>query len=238
MAKLLLEIADPNAARTDTGATALFMASHHGHVEARLLLQQNAEPNATRTGDGATALFMASQNGHMKVAQLLLEHSANANTADTDDACTALIMASAGGYIREAQLLAVHGAALGHVDDDGDTAQQATAGQGHDQLADWQTGSLPLLTTRPSGSRSALRMGALGRPTTVRAERGHAHRHRHWAVGCRSRNATRVQGYHAVRPRRHGVLVPRTALALPWPVPQSCPHGAARAGAAGQARGH
>ena len=54
--------ADPNTARTDDGATPLYIASQNGHVDvARLLLGRNADPNTARTDDGATPLYIASQ---------------------------------------------------------------------------------------------------------------------------------------------------------------------------------
>jgi ankyrin repeat protein len=54
-----------NQGRTDNGATSLFMAAQHEHVEGvLLLLEKGAAVNQGRTDSGVTPLFVAAQQGH------------------------------------------------------------------------------------------------------------------------------------------------------------------------------
>merc|ERR1712072_292968 len=58
------------------GATPLFVACEHGHVDAaRLLLDKGEDVNRARK-DGQTPLFIACQNGHVDAARLLLQRGA------------------------------------------------------------------------------------------------------------------------------------------------------------------
>ena len=176
--RLLLEHrADPNAAMHGDhyaqGTTALWDAALAGHVDVvQLLLEHRADPNAARTTSECTALIAASEEGHVEAARLLLVHNADPNRATSDDGCTGLILASSCGHMSVVQLLAAMGAAVAHVDNDGDTAQQAASIEGHDRLAGWLAAvadHAPIqiaVGCRMHGeARSALRTGALGDPT-------------------------------------------------------------------------
>ena len=172
--RLLLEHgADSNVAATDTGDTALIMASQEGQVKViRLLLERSADPNVAATDTGDTALIMASRNGRLEVVRLLLEHSADPNVAATDDRTTALCAAAINDQLGIAQLLTVYGATLSHTDHHGLTAQQHACESGHDQLATW-LGAVDNYTPFQiavgcrlhADARSLLRTGALGDPT-------------------------------------------------------------------------
>ena len=83
-----------NAARTDTGSTALTYASEQGHLGiARLLLNRGANVNAATADGGYTALMYASTNGRLSTVQLLLASGANKDAMSTAGQ-TALALAS------------------------------------------------------------------------------------------------------------------------------------------------
>lgn len=51
-----------NKCKSDTGSTALYIASQNGHTDTvDLLLQNGADTNKARIHDGATPLYIASQ---------------------------------------------------------------------------------------------------------------------------------------------------------------------------------
>ena len=65
--------ADVNAARTDNGCSAVFIAAQNGHLEVvRALIEAGADVNSARTTDGVTPVFMAAQNGHLEVVRVLV----------------------------------------------------------------------------------------------------------------------------------------------------------------------
>ena len=65
--------ADVNAARTDNGCSAVFIAAQNGHLEVvRALIEAGADVNSARTTDGVTPVFMAAQNGHLEVVRALV----------------------------------------------------------------------------------------------------------------------------------------------------------------------
>eukprot|EP00729_Bicosta_minor_P011590 gene11590-biopygen26054 len=69
---MLEHTADPNQAKTDTGATPAYMAAQEGHADClKLLLEHGAKPNQARTTDGTTPACMAAQNGHAECLKLL-----------------------------------------------------------------------------------------------------------------------------------------------------------------------
>ena len=73
-----MPIPTPNTASTDTGDTALHVASQCGHVElAQLLLELSADPNTATIDTGDTALILASQEGHVEVLRMLLQNNAD-----------------------------------------------------------------------------------------------------------------------------------------------------------------
>jgi ankyrin repeat protein len=60
--------------RDADGATALHIASMHGHVEAiKVLVVQLGADKDAKTADGATALHMAAVNGHVEAMKVLLQ---------------------------------------------------------------------------------------------------------------------------------------------------------------------
>jgi len=70
--QLIAAGADVNAATTDDGQTAVYVAAEVGAVEVlRALLGANACPTATRTDDGTTPCSMAEQGGHAACVDLL-----------------------------------------------------------------------------------------------------------------------------------------------------------------------
>jgi ankyrin repeat protein len=78
--RLLAAGADPNAALTEFGDTALMMASRTGKVDAvKVLLDRGADVNAMETWGGTTALMWAVAEKHPAAAKLLIEHGANVN---------------------------------------------------------------------------------------------------------------------------------------------------------------
>ena len=73
--------ADPNA-RSETGATPLFLAAIFGRAETvTLLLEAGANPNA-RDEDGNTPLHFAASRGHVGAMTRLLEAGADPNAQD------------------------------------------------------------------------------------------------------------------------------------------------------------
>jgi hypothetical protein len=79
IAQLLVEGgSNMNAARTDTGSTALMAASFKGHLEiAKLLIEEGANVDTARTDNGWTALMRAAKKGHLEIVRLLLTSGAD-----------------------------------------------------------------------------------------------------------------------------------------------------------------
>lgn len=103
VARLLLcaEGVDVNRVNTlsDTGGTALTIASESGHAAlVQLLLEdKRVDVNVARV-DGCTALFMASQNGYTDVVQKLLGIcGVDVNKADTTNGFSPLLIAACKG---------------------------------------------------------------------------------------------------------------------------------------------
>jgi ankyrin repeat protein len=72
---------DPNQKASDTGATALHIASEYGFIDTiKLLLKYGAEVNAA-SNNKMTALFLAAQGGHEKAVSLLLKNGAEPDLA-------------------------------------------------------------------------------------------------------------------------------------------------------------
>lgn len=73
---LLVKGADVNA-KTNTGDTALILASEQGYREtAQALIEKRADVNAKRI-DGTTALIFASEKGNRDVVQVLIDTGAD-----------------------------------------------------------------------------------------------------------------------------------------------------------------
>ena len=65
--------ADKDAAKSNSGTMALFIAAQNGHLEVvRLLLDAGSDKDAATT-DGTTALLAAAHKGHLEIARLLLD---------------------------------------------------------------------------------------------------------------------------------------------------------------------
>ena len=75
---LLASGADVNAAKTEYGETALFLASREGHeATVRLLLASGADVHVVERKYGETALTVASKRGHEKIVRLLRDNEAH-----------------------------------------------------------------------------------------------------------------------------------------------------------------
>jgi ankyrin repeat protein len=118
--KALLDAGFPPDSRTNSGYTALIMATYHGHhEEVSLLLHAGANPCLV-DGNGNTALMGALFKGEMDVARLLL------NTCPVDQANnngqTALSFAALFGRYEIIPQLVDYGADPEHLDNQGNTA--------------------------------------------------------------------------------------------------------------------
>ena len=63
-----------NQARTDDGATPLFIASEKGHLDldiAKILIEAGADVNQAKFDNG-TPLYRATESGHVGIVKLLL----------------------------------------------------------------------------------------------------------------------------------------------------------------------
>jgi predicted LPLAT superfamily acyltransferase len=100
--------ADVNAARTDNGATAVFIAAQNGHLDVvRALIEAGADVNAARTDNGCTPVFNAAENGHLEVVRVLVEAGADVNSARTTDGVTPVFMAAQNGHLEVVRVLVV-----------------------------------------------------------------------------------------------------------------------------------
>ncbi len=132
---LLAKGADVNA-KTNTGTTALWMASAIGHKEVvQALLANGADVNA-KNNDGETALMGASRDGHKEVVQVLLANGADANAMTNYyyDGETALMMASRKGHKEVVQALLAKGADVNAKSNDGETALMGASRDGHKEV--------------------------------------------------------------------------------------------------------
>ena len=78
--RLLEAGADPNAALTPSGDTALMIAAGTGTPEAiRVLLEAGADVNARETWGGTTPLMWAVSDGHLEAARMLIGSGADVN---------------------------------------------------------------------------------------------------------------------------------------------------------------
>jgi len=78
--KLIKAGADPNAALTKFGDTALMMTAKTGKADAvKMLLDHNAQVNAKETWGDTTALMWAVSEHHPAVVKMLIDHGADVN---------------------------------------------------------------------------------------------------------------------------------------------------------------
>jgi ankyrin repeat protein len=78
--KLIKAGADPNAALTKFGDTALMMTAKTGKADAvKVLLDHNAQVNAKETWGDTTALMWAVSEHHPAVVKMLIDHGADVN---------------------------------------------------------------------------------------------------------------------------------------------------------------
>jgi ankyrin repeat protein len=107
----LLVAAGADVGAIDSGQTALFIASMHGHASVvEALLDQAADINLGRTHDGATPLWVASISGHVSVVKVLLARGAAVNQANTNSGTTPLYIASQRGFVSVVEELLARGA--------------------------------------------------------------------------------------------------------------------------------
>ena len=84
--------------QSQSGATALLMASERGHTAVVLdLCKSGADPNHFNAGKRATALIQASRYGYEETVATLLESGADVSQK-LHDGRTALYLAAQGGY--------------------------------------------------------------------------------------------------------------------------------------------
>jgi ankyrin repeat protein len=105
--------AGANQARTDDGATPLFIACNLGHAEIvqMLLKHDGVAANQATTDDGTTPLYVACNQGHAEIVQMLLEHEGvAANQARTDTGATPLYTACNRGHAEIVRALLMNGA--------------------------------------------------------------------------------------------------------------------------------
>ncbi len=75
---------DIDAKHTDTGKTALILASERGHIEIVKLLVNSGATVDAEDNSKKTALMWASQGGNIEVAKFLIDSYANVNALDND----------------------------------------------------------------------------------------------------------------------------------------------------------
>lgn len=200
-ARLLLERgADPNQARSDSGITALIMASETGHEQlARLFVTHGADTNLS-SFDGASPLFYAAQHGHLSVARLLLGWGANPNRAMDfgtgvvtaegygevmERGSTPLIAAAYGAHAELVRLLVSHGTISNRRTASGNSAEKFVRLRwNHETLANWlgivagwPSVMVAVACRCPAAAVAALRLGRMDpgscTPAKLRAVASH-----------------------------------------------------------------
>mmetsp|Transcript_14721 Transcript_14721/g.23807 ORF Transcript_14721/g.23807 Transcript_14721/m.23807 type:complete len:897 (-) Transcript_14721:44-2734(-) len=130
--KAILEhVNDPNYVNhmSNTGFTALIIASFHGHADAVEYLI-DAGANVDQVHDNkVTALMYASAAGHLEAMKVLIAKGADLEFKHTNGG-TALLEASTGGMYESIKLLVESGSNVDFMDDDGVNPLMAIASQG------------------------------------------------------------------------------------------------------------
>ena len=118
-------------ATDDQQRTALLFAAFNGHTSvAKLLLDQGASLGH-RDAAGRTALMFAASGPNAETVELLLNAGSEVNAVDTDEKFTALMHAAAEGQLKVVEVLLKHEADTTLKDEDGDTARDFAARNGH-----------------------------------------------------------------------------------------------------------
>ncbi|KAL2012540.1 hypothetical protein VTN00DRAFT_65 [Thermoascus crustaceus] len=133
MAKILLDICDPNTLDKE-GQTALHHAASRGHIEtARLLSSAKGAKVDMPSKSQCTPLWLATSNGHEEILLLLTEKQASLEAKDLNDAKdrTPLSWAAENGDAAVVKLLLEHGADVESKDNRGSTPLLWAAKNGH-----------------------------------------------------------------------------------------------------------
>jgi ankyrin repeat protein len=126
---------DVNQARTEDGATPLYIAAYKGQLNvAQLLLDRGAEVNQAET-NGATPLYIAAALGQLDVAKLLLDRGAKVNQAEINGV-TPLYIAAQEGQLDVAKLLLKRGAEVNLAETNGATPLFIAAEEGQLAIAE------------------------------------------------------------------------------------------------------
>jgi ankyrin repeat protein len=129
---ILEKVDDPDYVNqmSNTGFTALIIASAHGHVEAiEYLVSKGAKVDAVHENK-VTALMYAAAAGHLEAMKVLIKGGADLEFKHTNGG-TALLEASTAGKYEAIKLLVESGANVDFFDDDGVNPLQAIAAQGN-----------------------------------------------------------------------------------------------------------
>jgi ankyrin repeat protein len=120
-------------ALSNTGFTALIIASAHGHAEAvDYLLTAGADAEKTAENKVTPLMFAAASN-HVDVMKVLLEKGNAQLDARHSNGGTALLEATTGGAVDAIRYLLEKGAQVDFVDDDGVTPLMAIASNGNEE---------------------------------------------------------------------------------------------------------
>jgi ankyrin repeat protein len=132
-AKEVLRLGARVNAETESGDSALALASGLGHVKLmRLLLDQGANVDQRSHGED-TPLLLAARNGRVKVVQVLLERGAAVDTSDKDGN-SSLFIATRNNDQEMVRVLLAHHAGMNARNQDGRTALMRAAEGGHAEV--------------------------------------------------------------------------------------------------------
>ena len=113
--------------------TALMFAAFNGHTEViRLLIDEGADVNL-RNDEGRSPLMFAASGPFPETVLLLLDKGVEVNVQDSIEGWSALMYAAAEGNRDVIEILLNHGADASLEDDDGETAIDFAANNGHAQ---------------------------------------------------------------------------------------------------------
>lgn len=113
--------------------TALMFAAFNGHAEVvRFLIEEGAEINI-RNDEGRTPLMFAASGPYPETVLSLLENGAEINVQDSIEEWSALMYAASEGNHEVVEFLLDHGADVSMEDEDGETAIDFAATNGHTQ---------------------------------------------------------------------------------------------------------